>query len=154
MSVFVPETILERWVHAALSGSADVRTALGNTQIYPRMSPSSVTGRHITHGYISPDGGYVANPMGQPVAQVGVIWQITGWEPSLSTQVLEPVMEAVQAAITSATGKPATRRFSEATRSWSVSSRWAGPGYVPTEVVPAGTWSAVRHLFRLDVSPA
>jgi hypothetical protein len=153
MTVFVPETILERWVYSVLVGSAAVTTALGSTQILPRVSPPAVVGRHITHGFMSPDGGIVAKPLGRPVTQVAVIWHITAWEPSYSTQALEPVMAAVQVAMTDALGNPTSVRFVETPQSWSIGSQWTGTGYVPMEVVPAGAWAPIRHLYRLEVSP-
>lgn len=152
MSIFVPETTAQAWVQSQLT-TAPVTTALGNSQIYPNVAPPSVAGRHISHWFYGPSGGKLAFPIGRGLVQVGMVWRITGWEPSYSQQVLEPVMKAVMVALTGADGRGRTARFAHDAMAFTIECRFAGPDMAPVTAVPVGMWAPLHHLYDLVVRP-
>lgn len=153
MSIFVPEAVAQAWVYSVLN-TGPVTSALGNSQIYPNVAPPEVTGRHLSHWFYGPSGGKLAVPIGRGLVQVGMIWRITGWEPSYSQQALEPVMKAVMVAMTGSDGRGRTARFSHDSIAFTVESRFLGPDVAPVSAVPVGMWAPLHHLYDLQVRVA
>jgi hypothetical protein len=152
MTIFVPETTAQAWVYAELVASSAVTTALGSTQIIANIAPPEVTGRHITHWFYGPSGGKLAFPIGRGLVQVGMVWRVTGWEPSYSQQALEPVMKAVMTTLTGANGHGRTARFTHDAMAFTIECRFAGPDIAQVEA-PTGVWAPLHHLYDLVVRP-
>ena len=153
MSVFVPLTVLQRFVRWRLGNDAAVTTALGGAgRIHPNYSPSNVTARHLVHEDYG--GARVNKPTGSAIPLVEMTWAVTAWEPGPSQQALEPLMEAVMVALIGEDATGETHRFSDAPRVWDVYCDYAGPDKVPIDVAPTGVWAPVRELYTMTLQRA
>jgi len=157
MNVFTPEMVAQRWVFSRLVASAPLLAALGSTASNPRIIPNiataEVTKRHITHWFYGPAGGILARPVGQPVVQVGMIWRVTGWEPSFDQQTLDPVMKAVMTALSGADGRGIVVRYVDDDGAFTMESHFAGPEIAAVAPASEGVWSPVHHLYAITVRP-
>lgn len=146
---FTPLTVIQRWVYAVLAANATIDAQVGADNIWPNVSPSDVTGRHLTHGFAGPEGGIRAQPLGRALSQIGLRWDVTGWEPSYSQQALEPVMEAVMTTLIGADARGKVHRFADGARSWTIECDYFGPVQVPIDLAPAGVWAPVSERYSL-----
>ena len=149
---FVAHNVVQRFINSVLRNDAQI-TALVGSNIYPNLSPPSVKGRHLTHAFGGPNGGRVARPMRAPLAQTGLFWDITGWEPGMSQQALDPVLEAVMAALVGDDTRGTSRVFADGDRSWGVDCDYVGPEVVPIEAAPEGSWAPVRERYAVTIRP-
>ena len=153
MSAFVPLAVIQRFVFTTLSGDAAVITALGGAgRIHPNYSPSSVTSRHLVHEDYG--GVRVNKPSGAAIPLVEMVWAVTAWEPGPSQQALEPLMEAVMAALIGEDATGETHRFVDVPRVWDIYCDYAGPDKVPIDVAPAGVWAPVRETYTMTLQRA
>lgn len=148
---FVGQAIAQQFVHSTLSASSAVTTALGGAgRIFPNISPSGVTTRHLAHQYYGRVA--VVKPAGSPVAMVTMRWAITAWEPSFSQQALEPAMEAVMGLLIGQDTRGKTHRFTDDnSRVWSIYADYDDEDLVEVEVAPVGTWAPMRQVYTLGL---
>lgn len=156
MSLYVPQTVAQRFVYSLLVASAAVTTALGGSgYIYPNISPADVgRHRHLVSAFAGPEGGIRATPIGQALVQIGLRWDVTAWEPSFSQQALEPLMEAVQTVLIGTDGRGKRHVFSDGSESYRIEAVYGGPVQVPLDVAPAGVWAPVSERYVLTIRQA
>lgn len=151
---FHPVAVAEEFIYAKLSGDSGVQTALttaggGATDIYPRVSPAGAAAPHITHDFAGPDGGIIANPIGQGPGLIEIRWIVVSWNPAFDVQVLAPINEAVQAVLLGPQMVGTSGVFVSArlNRSYGMVVQWAGPAYVPGDVNPL--WQRLGDYYQL-----
>jgi hypothetical protein len=156
MSVFVPQTVVQRFVYSLLAADVTITSAIGGAnRIYPNVSPGDI-GRvkHMTHGFAGPEGGIRAEPLGQALSQITLRWDVTAWEPSFSQQALEPVMEAVQTALIGADGRGRLHRYVDGGDVFDLAVEYGGPVLVPLELQPAGVWAPISERYEIALRKA
>ena len=150
---FAALTVLQRFVASTLAADSAVQAAFGGTpRIYPNVSPSGVTTRHLTHQ----DYGsvQVSKPSGSAIGMVTMRWAFTAWEPSYSQQALEPLMQAVMAVLIGPGLRGKTHRYIDGSRTWDIYVDYAGPDIVELEVAPVGTWAPLRETYTMALQQA
>lgn len=145
--------IAQRFIYQTLKEIAAIDTAIGADNIWPNLSPPNVTGRHMTHSFAGPEGGVLAIPTGRGIAQVGVRWDITAWEPDYSQAALEPAMIAVMGALTGTDTRGRQFRFVDGARAYHIEALYGGPVQVPVEATPAGVWAPISERYLLTIRP-
>lgn len=150
---FATLTVLQRFVASTLAADSAVQTAIGGSgRIYPNVSPSGVSTRHLTH---QDYGSVVVNkPSGSGIGMVTMRWAFTAWEPSYSQQALEPLMEAVMKVLIGTNTRGKTHRYIDGSRTWDIYVDYAGPDIVELEVAPAGTWAPLRETYTMALQQA
>lgn len=150
---FEPVTIVEEWCYAVLSANVTVTAEVGD-RIYPAFSPATITTRHLVHDFAGPDEGIAAVPMGQGIALLSMLWDVTAWEPREDRQLLRPVMKAVQAELAGSSIRGLSHRFGSADGSvWALDVTYRGPIVVPADVGPPGVWQRVSARFEVRLRP-
>jgi len=149
---FVAHNVVQRWINTVLRNDPAVVAEVG-TNIYPNLSPRTVTGRHLAHAFGGPNGGRVARPMRAALSQSGVFWDITAWEPGYSQQALDPVLEAVMAQLVGLDLRGTTRPFVDGDRTFGVDCDYVGPEVVPIDAAPEGVWAPVRERYAVTLRP-
>ncbi len=148
---FVPQNVVQRWMNTILSADATVIAEVGAGNIYPNVTNNDAPGRHLTSTFGA--GFEMAKPMGAPISQVGLFWDITAWEPGYSQQALGPLMEAVMGLLIGAETKGKRHRFVDGSRTWDISCDYFMDDYVPVDTSPSGAWAPIRERYRVTLRP-
>lgn len=154
---FAAQTVIQRFLRNAMDADSALQTAIGGPgRIYPNVSPSGVTVRHLTHQFYG--GVQVPRGNGSSIGMVTVRWAFTAWEPSYSQQALEPVMQALMEMLIGVNLRGKTHRYvdttSSPTRVWDIYVDYFAPDIVELEVAPAGTWAPLREVYQMSLQQA
>ena len=152
-SPFEPVSIVEECVYSVLAADATIDAAIGADNIWPAFSPPDAGTPHLVQDFAGPELGIAAIPMGQAVAQMGLRWDVTAWNPGMSRQVLRPIMKAVQAALTGPSIRGKHHAFVSALdgSAWDITCSYLGPVVAPIDVAPSGVWQRVSGRFLVQL---
>jgi len=147
---FEPITVCEQFVYEVLTGVPAI-VAQFPGGIHPAFSPPDVQTRHVTHDFAGPDEGQPAVPFGGGIALLGLLWDVTGWEPSADRQLLRPGMKLIQGELSGPELRGKGFAFdSDDGSGWSVNVTYRGPIFVPADVGPP-LWQRVSGRFLLHL---
>ncbi len=151
---FVPTQVVREWMQAFLLATPAVVSAVGAANIYPNLNPGlTLSGPHLTHSHGGPNGNVNVMPMRGPIAQVGMFWDITAWNPGYGQTVLAPVLKAVMAALIGADTKGKMHRHIDTDQTYWLDCQYAGTEVVPVEESPSGAWAPIRERYGVTLRP-
>jgi hypothetical protein len=156
---FVPQLVVQRWVTTVLKADPAVVAAVGAAnRIFPNLVPTDQVVRQLVHSFAGPAGGReVVKPIGSPIGQAMLFWDLTAWEPRFSQQAVEPLMQAVMAVLIGSETRGKRHRFIDVpplpSRGWDLDCDYVDDQYVPLDTAQALVWAPVRQRYRVFLRP-
>lgn len=151
---FVPRAVVSRFMYDRLGQDAGVRAALGVAGLI--VPDEEIPAAEVlTLAQTFAGGASVAKRLGAPIAQVQMLWDLTGWAPVYSREATEPLMLAVMAALIGAQTRGQTHAWSDPKdgRAWAIDCDFDSEVPVPLDVTSPQVWAPVRHRYVVTVRP-
>lgn len=154
MQPWVPQLVVRGFMQATLASAPGVLAEVDAAHIIPDIGVPTSEARTLAHGFTGTMRA--AAPIGGPLVQVSMPWDVTGWEPSHSRLSLAPLMREVKRVLIGDQMRGKTHRFTYDGQAYAIDcdinlESPAAP--LGLDQTTAQTWAPVCERYRVTVRP-